>query len=102
MYENDFYSRLSELRTQKKVSAREMSLALGQNPGYINHIENKQALPSLAVFFNICEFLEVSPEEFFASDAKKTALISDISENLKHLNPEQLYCLHYLIKDLIR
>ena len=43
LYENDFAKRLSELRIQKGVSARDMSLSLGQNSGYINHIENRQA-----------------------------------------------------------
>ena len=65
MYENDFSIRLAALRQKKGVSARDMSLSLGQNSGYINHIENRQALPSMAVFFNICEYLEISPEEFF-------------------------------------
>lgn len=41
MYEDFFAERLSYLRIQKKVSAREMSLALGQNESYINRIENK-------------------------------------------------------------
>jgi len=53
LYENDFAKRLSELRIQKGVSARDMSLSLGQNSGYINHIENRQAYPSIPVFFNM-------------------------------------------------
>ena len=39
MNEKAFALRLATLRTKKNVSAREMSLAIGQNPGYINHIE---------------------------------------------------------------
>lgn len=34
-------------RIQKGVSAREMSLSLGQSTGYINNIENKNSLPSM-------------------------------------------------------
>ena len=38
--DEQYYSlRLAMLRTKKKVSAREMSLALGQNDSYINRIE---------------------------------------------------------------
>ena len=40
MYENLFAERIAELREKKNVSAREMSLALGQNESYINRIEN--------------------------------------------------------------
>ena len=39
--EETFASRLTSLREQKKVSAREMSLDLGQNGSYINRIENR-------------------------------------------------------------
>ena len=41
--EETFASRLTSLREQKKVSAREMSLDLGQNGSYINRIENRKA-----------------------------------------------------------
>ncbi len=39
MYDNNFALRISKLRTQKGVSARDMSLSIGQNAGYINNIE---------------------------------------------------------------
>ena len=39
MYEDEFPLRLAQLRTKKGVSAREMSLAIGQNAGYINNVE---------------------------------------------------------------
>ena len=47
MYEEFFANRLAELRQQKKISAREMSLAIGQNESYINRIENKLNYPSM-------------------------------------------------------
>ena len=40
MYETEFAQRLAQLRVQKGTSARDMSLSIGQNPGYINAIEN--------------------------------------------------------------
>lgn len=45
--EDFFPTRLNTLRTKTGISARDMSLSLGQNPGYINNIENKKALPSI-------------------------------------------------------
>ena len=36
-----FPVRLAELRGQKNVSARDMSLSLGQSESYINKIENR-------------------------------------------------------------
>ena len=43
LYEDFCPSRLNMLRTQAGISARDMSLSLGQNPGYINNIENRKA-----------------------------------------------------------
>lgn len=64
-YEAKFAERINQLRLIAKVSCREMSLALGQNEGYINKIENGKTLPSMQIFFYICDYLEVTPEEFF-------------------------------------
>lgn len=50
MYEDDFPLRLAQLRTKKGVSARDMSLSIGQNHAYINNIESGKALPSMAHF----------------------------------------------------
>ena len=61
----DFAKRLTELRMNKGVSARDMSLSIGQSPGYINNIENGVNFPSMAVFFYICDYLGVTPMEFF-------------------------------------
>lgn len=64
-YLNFFSQRLNELRTQKGVSARDMSLSLGQCESYINKIENQKSLPSMNVFFYICDFLDIHPKDFF-------------------------------------
>ena len=58
-----FAKRLAQLRNQKGVSARDMSLSLGQGAGYINNIEpmnDKSSLnqaillPFIRVFFKFC------------------------------------------------
>ena len=51
MYEDFVPERLAKLRTQKGVSARDMSLSLGQANNYINNIENKKSLPAMQSFF---------------------------------------------------
>ena len=42
-----------------------MSLSIGQSAGYINALENRNGFPSMQVFFYICEYLGVTPAEFF-------------------------------------
>ena len=57
-------------------SAREMSLALGQNPSYINRIENGKALPSMQGFFSICEYLQITPGDFFNEEDRKSTRLN--------------------------
>lgn len=65
MEHKDFSQRLSKLRINKGVSARDMSLSIGQSPSYINNIETGISYPSMTAFFYICEFLNITPMEFF-------------------------------------
>ena len=89
-FEKLFTKRLSELRYRKNVSAREMSLAIGQNPGYINNIESGKALPSMNSFFYICDYLDVSPKEFFDTDVENPRYVKDLLSLICDLD-EDLY-----------
>ena len=100
MYEDFFVERLSSLRNQKNVSAREMSLSLGQNGNYINRIENKQAFPSMQAFFYICEYLQISPCDFFDETNPTPLKINQIVEELKKLDNVQLDTVLAVIKGL--
>ena len=90
MYENEFQTRLAQLREKKGVSARDMSLSIGQNPGYINNIETGKALPSMSGFFYICEYLQLSPKDFFDTDAKNPEKLNELIKDLKKLDDKQL------------
>lgn len=100
MDEKDFSMRLTALRMQKGVSARDMSLSMGQNPGYINNIESGKSLPSLTGIFYICEFLGVTPSEFFDFDSTNPTKLNHIIKDMKHLNEHQLDAIAVLVKDL--
>ena len=102
MYEEKFALRLTELRNQKKVSARDMSLSIGQNPGYINNIESGKSLPSMTSFFYICEYLGISPQEFFDTDAKQPVELQQLFSNIKKLTNNQLNCISLLVAELIK
>ena len=100
MDEKDFAMRLATLRTKKNVSAREMSLSIGQNQGYINHIESGQGTPSLSGVFYICEYLGITPSQFFDFDIKNPEKLNKINEYLKKLNDEQLDALEMFLKSM--
>lgn len=101
MEEKDFALRLATLRTKKGVSARDMSLSIGQNPGYINNIESGKSAPSLTGIFYICEYLGITPSEFFDISSENPTKLNDIIKDLKKLNDKQLDTISALVKDLI-
>ncbi|MBQ2785480.1 MAG: helix-turn-helix transcriptional regulator [Oscillospiraceae bacterium] len=100
MEEKDFSLRLALLREKKGVSARDMSLSIGQNPGYINNIETGKSMPSLTGIFYICEYLGVTPSEFFDLESTNPSKIDAIVQDMKHLDDAQLDTIAALVKGL--
>ena len=98
MLEDQFCKRLTELRMKKGVSARDMSLSIGQSAGYINNIENGKNFPSMMGFFYICEYLDVSPEEFFSFEVENPVKTSEITESLKSLDDKKLDIISAIIE----
>ncbi len=101
-FEEKFAERLSQLRIIKNVSARDMSLSIGQSAGYINNIENKNNLPSMSAFFYICEYLDISPKDFFDFDSQNPKAINKLTENLKQLNETQLDIISSVVNEFIK
>lgn len=102
MEEKDFALRLALLREKKGVSARDMSLSMGQNPGYINNIESGKSLPSLSGVFYICDYLGVTTAEFFDTESKNPTKLDSIIKDLKCLDDKQLDTIASLVKGLAR
>ena len=99
-YEEFLPQRLKQLRMQKNVSARDMSLSLGQANNYINSIENRKALPSMQSFFYICEYLGVTPQEFFDEGNACPVRLRELMDEAKHLDDNALGHLLALIREL--
>lgn len=64
--------RLSRLRLEKGISERKMSLDLGHSTSYIRSITSGRALPSMREFLYICEYLGITPREFFNEEQSVT------------------------------
>ena len=101
MNENFISERLAQLRIQKGVSARDMSLTLGQADNYINSIENKKMNPSMAVFLYICEYLHITPQEFFDENNSYPERLSDLIVDLKKLDEKALDHISGIVKEII-
>jgi transcriptional regulator with XRE-family HTH domain len=96
----EFGERLAKLRIAKGVSAREMSLAIGQHHGYISSIENGINYPAMQGFFYICEYLDITPQEFFDFDTASPKKLSKLSEKMKHLKTEQLALIESMVDNM--
>ena len=64
--------RITELRIKKGISEQKMSFELGHSGNYIQLISSGKMIPSLKEFFNICDFLEISPSLFFEDNMMVT------------------------------
>lgn len=100
-YIKEFPLRLSALRASKNVSAREMSISINRNYGYINNIENGNNLPSLKEFFSICDYLGLEPKEFLSSfSSSDKDKLSDLHARLALLTDSQIDAIHSIVSDL--
>lgn len=100
MFTEDFCNRLTQLRTNKNVSARDMSLSLGQSVNYINNIECGKALPSMSAFLSICDYLGITPSEFFDTHNAQPERLREAIKNLQKLDNERFNNITAVIANL--
>lgn len=74
MDEQFIRDRISSLREKIGVSERKMSLDLGRSTSYIRSITSGRALPSMGEFLYICDYLNITPMEFFNENAQTTQI----------------------------
>lgn len=99
-YSQWFAQRLAQLRIEKGVSSRDMSLSLGQSESYINKIENRRALPSMAGFFSICEYFGIQPQDFFNTSLASPGKASEIQQLIGKLPVHKAEHILQVIRDL--
>lgn len=99
--EQKFALRITELRMQRGVSARDMSLSLGQSESYINKIENGKSLPSMMGFFYICEYFGITPAQFFEFDIEDPRLTEELKQCIERLSPRQTGHVLDIVRDIL-
>ncbi len=100
MDEKFIKQRIATLRTEKNISARELSLQLGQSTGYINTIENGKSLPSMSMFLYICEYFKIAPKDFFDEESEYPNIINEIVKESKRLDKQSLESILMVIKNM--
>ena len=100
MYEDFIRERITQLRLKKGVSEYQMSYDLGHSRGYIYSISSGKALPPLKEFFAICDYFEITPQQFFEENQKNPELIQKAMEGMKQLSEDDLLILLGIINRL--
>ncbi len=82
--------RISLLRTKKNVSEYKMSMDLGHSKSYMQSISSGRAAPSLSEFLYICEYLGVTPKEFFDDDVAEPQLVQKLYNLTRNMTEADL------------
>lgn len=98
--EKTIIQRITQLRLQRNVSARDMSLSIGQNQNYINNIENGKTMPSMSAFLSICDYLGITPSEFFDTHNAQPERLREAIKNLQKLDNERFNNITAVIANL--
>lgn len=93
MTEEYIRNRVTELRIKKGISEYKMSMDMGHSRSYIQSISSGRALPSLSEFLYICDYLEISPRDFFDEDIKEPLLVRQLYNLAKQLSDKDLLAL---------
>ena len=100
MYEAYVRERITQLRLRKGVSEYQMSYDLGHSRGYIYNISSGKALPPLKEFFAICDYFEITPQQFFDDSSPNPELIQKAVEGMNQFDESDMLMLLGIINRL--
>ncbi len=102
MHEDFVRERITQLRLKKGVSEYQMSYDLGHSRGYVYNISSGKALPPLKEFFAICDYFEITPQQFFDESISNPELIQKAIEGMKQLDETDMLMLLQIIHRMRR
>ncbi len=82
--------RITELRIKKGVSEHRMSMDLGHARSYIHGIVCGKTLPSMTEFLSICDYLEITPRNFFDEGTDNGVLLTRLEQYSRELKESDL------------
>ena len=92
--------RITELRLKKGVAEHRMSLDLGHSRSYMQGISSGRVLPSMTEFLAICDYLEVTPKDFFDEGNTNPTLLQATLDKLKGLPESDLLIIYTMAERL--
>ena len=102
MYEEFVKERITQLRLKKGVSEYQMSYDLGHSRGYVYNISSGKTLPLLREFFAICDYFEITPQQFFDASTQNPELIQKAVDGMKQLDESDMLMLLGIINRMLK
>lgn len=102
MDENFIRERITQLRLRKGVSEYQMSYDLGRSRGYVYNISSGKALPPMKEFLAICDYFEITPQQFFDDNTQNPELIQKALNGMRQLDEDDLLILLSLINRMLK
>lgn len=94
--------RITQLRPRKGVSEYRMSYDLGHSRGYVHNISSGKATPPMKEFLAICEYFELTPQQFFDEGTQSPELIQKAVNGMKQMNEDDMLMLLGIINRLLK
>ena len=94
MWDKESSLRLAQIRTRRNISARQMSIDLGQSENYIT------SNPSMKMIVNICKYFDISIDEFFEYRTVNSPKLYEAINGLKELDESDFEHIAAIIKRL--
>lgn len=100
MNEEFIRERITQLRLKRGVSEYQMSYDLGHSRGYVYNISSGKALPPMKEFLAICEYFEITPQQFFDTESTYPELLQKAIAGMRKLDEKDMRMLLALIDRL--
>lgn len=100
-YRQYLRERLTSLRLEKNISEYRLSMEIGKCKTYMQTISSGKSLPSFEAFFDLCDYFEITPAEFFAESGDSEQL-RRVRHKLNALSCEDLVLIEPLLDRLLR
>lgn len=101
MDETFIAKRITELRLSQNVSEYQMSLELGQSKSYIQGITSGKNLPSVKQLFNIFDYFNITPAEFFDTGDHTTSSVRKAVHAIRQLDENDVKLILSIIQRIV-
>lgn len=90
--------RITELRIARNISEYKLSKDLGHSKGYIQSISSGKSFPSIIALYEICDYFDITPKEFFDDGAgADSELVHSLMREIRSLPAEEQYFLYHFL-----